>query len=221
MSAELLKELPGLLSSPYNVTSAQTTRYNCIAWAAGDTRRWWWPDRLGVAYWPPQARREETLDAFAAAFGSFGYLPCDDADLVKGIEKIAIFANGPIPTHAARQLPDGTWTSKCGRLEDISHILDGVRGVCYGEPALFISRDLRPIWNIVNAAFQFRLPTGAAIPPYLRVRRALEYAQTGSKYVHDGFLNRDVLRRIGVSLPFQTLLRVGAVECDVKWELSP
>jgi len=35
--------------------------YNCIAFAAGETHRWWWP--MG-AYWPEPAPRDETVDSF-------------------------------------------------------------------------------------------------------------------------------------------------------------
>lgn len=45
------------------------------------------------------------------------------------------------PTHAARQLPDGTWTSKLGKDVDISHdSLDGLSGDRYGTPALILRR---------------------------------------------------------------------------------
>ena len=35
---------PGLRNSAYRVTSPAARDYNCIAWAAGDATRWWWPD---------------------------------------------------------------------------------------------------------------------------------------------------------------------------------
>ena len=36
----------------FEITSPRTVAYNCIAWAAGETQRKWWPDKMGVAYWP-------------------------------------------------------------------------------------------------------------------------------------------------------------------------
>jgi hypothetical protein len=36
------------------------------------------------------------------------------------------------PTHAARQLPNGKWTSKLGRWQDIEYELDGLVGKMYG-----------------------------------------------------------------------------------------
>lgn len=38
-----------------------------------------------------------------------------------------------IPSHAARQLPNGRWTSKCGQAEDIEHDLRDLEGRLYGK----------------------------------------------------------------------------------------
>ena len=69
---------------------------------------------------------------------------CSDSSLEAGYEKIAIYVKDGIPTHAARQLGDGRWTSKLGKYEDIEHdSLDALNGDGYGEygrVALFMSR---------------------------------------------------------------------------------
>ena len=57
-----------------------------------------------------------------------------------GSKKIAIYQSGGLPTHAARQLPDGQWTSKLGRNIDISHTLPGLEGPEYGQVAVFMRR---------------------------------------------------------------------------------
>lgn len=79
------------------------------------------------------------------AYSQFGYVRCSDGDLEIGSEKIAIFANtsvaGQRPTHAARQSEDGSWTSKLGTLEDISHMnVVDVEGTIYGQVVVFMSR---------------------------------------------------------------------------------
>ena len=136
---ELEATFPRLRSTPYRITSPETKQYNCIAWAAGESSRWWWPSP--DAYWPPSAPEALTLDAFVAAYGSCGYSVCSNGDLEPGTEKIAIYATiAGTPKHAARQLTNGNWTSKCGSTEDIEHTLDGVSGVVYGTPAVFMSR---------------------------------------------------------------------------------
>lgn len=137
---------PGLTDATCAITSPTARRYNCIAWAAGDATRWWWPVPLrGINYWPAGAPREETLPAFVAAFGTVGFAPCADGMREDGIEKVALFAKRIggliVPTHAARQLESGEWTSKMGPLEDITHITcDAVGGPIYGQVVQFLAR---------------------------------------------------------------------------------
>ncbi|TAF36353.1 MAG: hypothetical protein EAZ69_10585 [Oscillatoriales cyanobacterium] len=52
---------------------------------------------------------------------------------------LKIDSNG-IPTHAARQLANGKWTSKLGWLEDIEHELDGLTGDRYGVVGQILKR---------------------------------------------------------------------------------
>ena len=94
---------------------------------------WWWPDE--ASYWPEGARREWSLDAFVAAFATRGYEPCESDGPQPGFEKVAIYVREDgRPTHMARQLPSGRWTSKLGESEDIEHTsVRGVEGELYGE----------------------------------------------------------------------------------------
>ena len=139
-------ELPNLTDSNSAITSVQRRGYNCIAWAAGDTTRWWWPVPLrGINYWPKGIPREETLEAFILAFGTLGFVPCANDSLQDGVEKVALFAKrvgmALLPTHAALQLESGEWTSKLGPFEDISHAtLDAVNGPAYGQAMRFLAR---------------------------------------------------------------------------------
>lgn len=60
----------------------------------------------------------------------------------EGFEKIAIYIDSHgKPTHAARQLSSGKWTSKLGQLEDIEHSnLDDVTGLHYGSVGAILKR---------------------------------------------------------------------------------
>ena len=138
---ELERLFPGLERSSYRITSQQSPLYNCIAWAAECDDRWWWPDAMGQYYWPADVSREETLKAFEEAYSTLGFSLCGNADIESGFEKVAVYAKDGVPTHAARQLPDGQWTSKLGVLEDIEHdTLASVEGEGYGEVALLMRR---------------------------------------------------------------------------------
>jgi hypothetical protein len=139
---------PGLRTSPFEVTSPATRDYNCIAWAAGDTAHWWWPDLDpddDAVFWPPDIPLEETLDAFVAAFATLGYAPCSGEEPDPGFERVALFASAGVPTHAARQLPSGRWTGKLGIREDIEHDLLAVSGEVYGTAVLFLKRPITPV----------------------------------------------------------------------------
>ncbi|HTU91632.1 MAG TPA: hypothetical protein VMF69_16230 [Gemmataceae bacterium] len=134
---------PRLRGTAYRITSSASDVYNCIAWAAGDTEHWWWPGDPARTYWPLGAPRLETLAAFRDAFAILGYVVCEQADLEQGFEKIALFADSDgTPTHAARQLGDGTWTSKLGMSEDIQHALENLVGTVYGSIAQILKRAL-------------------------------------------------------------------------------
>ena len=133
-------EFPNLRTTPYRIASPSDRRYNCIAWAAGDDRRWWWPVSRPRYYWPPDVRYEETIDAFVRAFNTLGFRPCDSRALEPAFEKVAIYAAGSRPNHAARQLRSGIWTSKLGRGVDIEHTLAGLEGSTYGAVAVVLTR---------------------------------------------------------------------------------
>jgi hypothetical protein len=152
MVSALERVFPGLGAAPYRVTSPRTIQYNCIAWAAGDVSNWWWPTNAAgdvQRFWPAGVPREETLAAFVAAFTTLNFASCDSVDLELGFEKIAFFADARgVPTHAARQLPTGVWTSKLGEAEDIEHELRALEGEVYGRVALILKRAPKGIASI-------------------------------------------------------------------------
>lgn len=80
------------------------------------------------------------MDAFVAAFQSLGYAICLSGAHEPGVQKIALYALNGRPTHAARQLSDGRWTSKIGKNIDVSHTLAGLVGPCYGDVVVYMSR---------------------------------------------------------------------------------
>ena len=134
----------GLGGADYRVTSPSDRQYNCFAWAAGDARRWWWPDSPAGDegyHWPSDVSNEETLTAFMAAFATLGYAPCAGDALEPGWERIALYATADgVPTHVARQLPEGRWTSKLGRWQDIEHRLEALEGEAYGSVVQIMKR---------------------------------------------------------------------------------
>ena len=116
---------PSLRASDYSVTSPATTRYNCFAWALGIDDRWIEPDE----------------DDPRRIFSEAGFAEVSDAEADPATDKIALYADELGVTHAARQLPNGRWTSKLGNWEDIEHAdPDSLTGSLYGSLLLILSR---------------------------------------------------------------------------------
>lgn len=130
---------PNLSPNSFEVTSAFSLEYNCIAWAAGDNTRWWWP--TGGGYWPID-NNNTTIDSFLQAFATIGYEPTDDDLLEAGYERVALYAKDDHVTHAARQLVGGRWTSKLGSDVDIKHELLSIEGELYGTVVQLLKRPL-------------------------------------------------------------------------------
>jgi hypothetical protein len=132
---DLERSFPGLTRGTYSITSPPDPSYNCAAWAAGETIRWWDPSLQQGYYWPSSVARDQSVTALVAAFASLGFESCADSRPEPGFEKLAIYADTHgLPTHVARQLPTGTWTSKLGASEDIEHeALQQLEGAVYGR----------------------------------------------------------------------------------------
>jgi len=146
----LERSFPGLRGTDYDVTSPATPDYNCIAWAAADSQQWWEPDPFHQYFWPANAPRSQRAESYLAAFATLGYEVCASSEVEAGFEKIALYANRDgIPTHMARQLHDGTWTSKLGPSVDIRHpSLESLEGAQYGRLLTVLRRrraNLRPL----------------------------------------------------------------------------
>lgn len=77
------------------------------------------------------------------AFRFLGFTECPNGSLERHVEKVALYGNSYFYTHAARQLPNGHWTSKLGKCEDIEHETpEDVAGGLYGEVVEFMQRPI-------------------------------------------------------------------------------
>lgn len=91
-------------------------------------------------YWPSGATRGDTVADWGAALETYGYRSCRSPDHEEGWEKVAIFSKVHTPTHVARQLPGGRWTSKIGKWEDIEHDFAALEGDRYGKISRILKR---------------------------------------------------------------------------------
>ena len=136
-------DFPNLNSTNWTPTSPPSDRYNCIAWAAGKgptDPEWWWPSPDDSGYtWPDGVPREATVENFVHAFETLGFEVCCNGSIEEGIEKVVLYTKDIEPTHMARQLPDGSWTSKLGLNMDINHTTpEALEGPEYGRVRVFM-----------------------------------------------------------------------------------
>ena len=123
-------KFPNITTQNYSKTSERTPVYNCVAHAVGDYTQWWWPHEN--AYWPPGCPLADSIDSFDMMFSYLQYAVCEDGEFEQGFDKIALYALNGVPTHAARQVSQGRWSSKIGQYIDIEHAPDALEGPRYG-----------------------------------------------------------------------------------------
>ena len=137
----LRPNFPYITESNSSPTSPETVEYNCIAWAYGRNDVWCEPDASGQYFWPISCR-EYSIAAFEELFSSIGYSRCVNALKEDGFLKIVLYVDkAGRPTHAAKQLPTGKWTSKLGPNVDIEHDSPEVlNGPAYGTAKIFMKK---------------------------------------------------------------------------------
>jgi hypothetical protein len=135
---------------------------------------------LDGAYWPRQVSEEEVesgdLAEYEPVFRDLGFERCADGSLVTGLEKLAIYASEDEFAHVAYQRPDGSWSSKLGRLNDVRH----------DDPRPFLDR-----------------PSPSTLPSGSSLRAAASHTSSRSRKV--AFTPIDLLaRRLSISArPFK------------------
>lgn len=147
----LSKYWPHILDSDFEITSPQSGQYNCFAWALSEQSC-----NLGTVFpdglWPSDIPRYPSKENFIQLFQKNDFNLCaNDDSLEEGFEKLVFYVDEhDFPTHVARQLQNGKWTSKLGPAEDIQH--DSIKifeGWYKTEPYYgkigFVMKRLRPI----------------------------------------------------------------------------
>ena len=138
---ELVGIFPKLAAEGFKVVAPRSNQYNCIAFAAGDTGRWWYfyqPD-----YWPVHAPRSNSITSLVEVFAGLGFERCRDSGIEPGFGKIALYEQLGAWTHAAVQTSHGTWRSKIGRGPVIEHRSpESLAGGPYGHPTTYMRRQV-------------------------------------------------------------------------------
>ncbi len=146
---EMQAKWPRLRPDNWRKTSDATGRYNCLAFANDNERKWWEAGQHGgIFYWPPGIK--DTLDGWVEMFVRQGYELTADREIEPGFEKIAIYIDlsDMLPSHVAKS--DGrSWKSKLGRYQDIEHssldLLEGDQACEYGIVEKVLRRRIKTV----------------------------------------------------------------------------
>ena len=135
----LIEAFPNLSGEDFEIVEQPSQRYNCIAYAAGDTTEWWWPN--GIVYWPPWATLDNRMESLKEVFAGLEYEQCEDGNVEEGYEKVALYEVQGRFEHAALQMPNGRWRSKMGAGPVIEHRSpESLSGGMYGNPTVYMRR---------------------------------------------------------------------------------
>lgn len=133
---------PGLSLTAHSRTSDSSPDYNCLAWAIGETHRWWESYNLPGYHWPNGIKGDGSVKSVIKALRLSGFVRCKDGTIEEQFEKLAIYGESGEFMHIARQLADGKWTSKFGKSIDMSH--DNAECLCgdeYGAVEAYMRRE--------------------------------------------------------------------------------
>lgn len=139
------REFPNSIEGEnYKITSPHDTLYNCFAWSLNIDNRFIWPDADHIFAWPndPDLPRNDTLEVIIRFFQKINFEVTQVRQRQADFHRIAIYCNGNTPTHLARQLPDGKWTSKLGESIDIEHTLEALEDGNYGQVKVIMARHI-------------------------------------------------------------------------------
>lgn len=129
MKEMVVDHFPNMDINNVAIDDEDTPEYNCIGYAIGDTNKPWWPrgGEGGFYYWPETEKDAEkySVSTFDHLLMTTGHGSITDSEKPEeGYVKLALFTEGDKPTHLARQLADGEWSSKVGAGPLIRHGFD-------------------------------------------------------------------------------------------------
>ena len=128
----LIRDFPKLVDEEFEIICPASDRYNCVAYAAGDTGQPWSDEPED--YWPPQVARNPSIAGLENLFRWLGFKKCNGPKLEASYQKVALYASQGLWTHAALQMPNGRWRSKLGIGVLIEHRTPlSVTGDLYGN----------------------------------------------------------------------------------------
>ena len=135
----LVTAFPQLSLEGFEIVDQPSDKYNCIAYAAGDTGKWW--DHNEPHYWPDHAARSGSIASLKDVFAGLGFEQCCDGRAEDGYLKVALYEQNGEWEHAAAETRNGKWRSKMGKGPVIEHRNpDSLSGGPYGQATIIMRR---------------------------------------------------------------------------------
>ncbi len=110
----LTREFRRLSYAGFEIVGKPSKRYNCISYAAGDTTNPW--SHHEDDYWPEYATRSADIQSLVEVFAGLGFVQCQDSSLESCYEKVALYEERGVWTHAAYKRAADTGAAKWDRV---------------------------------------------------------------------------------------------------------
>ena len=147
---KLIEWIPNLIGKPYKIISTHVgePEFNCVSFSLDIFDDWTWTNE---ACWDTSIPRNLKVQSFRLLYNKHGYEECNNSDYEHGYDKIAFYAIGLTPTHAAKQFKN-MWRSKIN-IAVVEHELDWINGNDkngYGEVVFIMKRKIILNENILK-----------------------------------------------------------------------
>ena len=171
----LLNDFPSLRTpGNFRRNSNPTAIYNCIAWAlrlddlfvASDNVPWHW--------WPVGVDRSFSEASLINCFKCFGFVECDDPSFEPSYDKVALYSQNGMWTHAARVIKPDFYHSKFGYNVDGFHRSGDVLSSKYGLVYKYMKRP------VADRQISVRIRSTLPLPQnYITLPNGLRFVQYG------------------------------------------
>lgn len=139
---EIESWFPNIIGKSFKIFKSNN-RFNCVSFTLDIFDCYIWTNE---SQWPyNKIPRNSGIDGFKNLYKLYDYIECDSDAYEVGYEKVAFYAKGDIPQHAAKQFGN-IWRSKLGPGCIIEHKLEWLCGYtedAYGEISFIMKRKIK------------------------------------------------------------------------------
>ena len=140
---DIEKWFSNIVGKPYNIIKTFTfdeNIFNCVSYTLNISTDWMWTND---PTWPKEIPKNLGIVSFKMLYEKYGYNICESDSYERGYDKIAFYAKGDVPLHAAKQY-EHIWRSKINTTI-VEHELDWLCGngeYEYGDIVFIMKRKI-------------------------------------------------------------------------------